>query len=177
MVINVFKPQCKALQHNHHKDTNNHLFYFLHKNFLFLFYRIEVGIWLIRVEYLVAVHYCYQVFGVGEVDDVVCVTREHDDRLYLVATYFIVQHFVCAFLAELDESVTCHNDKLFPFGIVPMLTFSDTRLGDIDAYLTTVEGVNQFCERSTRVNIHFQVEDSLVLGQIAKECAIQTLGK
>lgn len=54
------------------------------------FYFIKIGIWLIRVEYLVAVHYCQQVFGVGEVDDVVCVTREHDDRLYLVATNFIV---------------------------------------------------------------------------------------
>ena len=69
---------------------------------LFLFYWIEIGIWLIRVEYLVAVHYCYKVFGVGEVDDVVGVTGEHDDTLDFVATHFIVQHFVCAFLAELD---------------------------------------------------------------------------
>ena len=68
----------------------------------------------------------YQVFGVREVNDVVGVTWKHDDTLDFVATYFIVQHFVCAFLAELDESVTCNNDKLFPLGIVPMLTFSNT---------------------------------------------------
>ena len=58
MVINVFKPQCKALQHNHQKDTNNHLFHFLHKNFLFLFYWVEVGVRLIGVEDFVAIHHC-----------------------------------------------------------------------------------------------------------------------
>lgn len=49
------------------------------------------------------------------------VTEEHDDTLDFIATYFIVQHFICAFLTELDKSVTCYNDKLFPLGIVPVL--------------------------------------------------------
>lgn len=28
------------------------------------FYFIKIGIWFIRVEYLVAVHHCHQVFGI-----------------------------------------------------------------------------------------------------------------
>ena len=73
---------------------------------LFLFYRIEIGVGLIRVEYFVAIHYCYKVFGVGEVDDVVGVAREHDDTLDFVATHFIVQHFIGTLFTELDEAVT-----------------------------------------------------------------------
>ena len=58
-----------------------------------------------------------------------------------------------------------------------MLTFSDAWFGNIDAYLSTVESVYQLGERAAGVCVHLQVEDSLVLGQIAKECAIETLGK
>ena len=132
-----------------------------------LLYLIKIGIWFVGVEYLVAVHYCYQVFSVGEVDDVVGVTREHDDRLYFVTTYFIVQYFICAFLAKLDKSVTCNHNKLFPLGIVPMLTFSDAWFGNIYAYLSTVESVYQLGERAAGVYVHFQIEDSFFFGQVA----------
>ena len=30
------------------------------------------------------------------------------------------------------QTMTVNNDELFPFGVMPMLTFSDTRLGDVD---------------------------------------------
>ena len=94
---------------------------------LFLFYWIEIGVWLIGVEDFVAVHYCYKVFGVREVDDVVSVARKHDDTLDFITTHFIVQYFVGTLFTELDESVTANNDKLFPFSVVPMLTFGDAR--------------------------------------------------
>ena len=123
---------------------------------LFLFYRIKIGIWLIGVKDFVAIHYCYEVFGVGEVDDVVSVAREHDDRLYLVAADFIVEDFGSGvvLVAELDESVTADYDELFPLGVVPMLTFGDAGLGDVDAYLSAVEGVDQFCERTSIIDVH-----------------------
>ena len=66
-----------------------------------LFHGVEVGVGLGGVEDFVAVHHCYEVFGVGEVDDVVGVAGEHDDALDTVATYLIVEHFVGALLAEL----------------------------------------------------------------------------
>ena len=46
---------------------------------------VEVCVWSSGVEDLVAVHNCYEVLGVGEVDDVVGVAWEHDDGLDVVA--------------------------------------------------------------------------------------------
>lgn len=127
---------------------------------------VKVGIGAVRIEYLVAVHDGDEVFGIGEVDDVVGVTREHDDGLDFVTTHLVVEDFVGAFLAELDEAVARNDDKLFPLGVVPMLALGDTRLRDVDAHLSAVEGVDEFGERTTLVNIHLQVEDGLFLGKV-----------
>lgn len=127
---------------------------------------VKVGVGPVRIENLVAVHDGDEVFGVGEVDDVVGVAGEHDDGLDFVTTNFIVQHFVCAFLAELDEAVARDDDELFPLGVVPMLSLGDTWLRDVDAYLSAVEGVDEFGERTALVNIHLQVEDGLFLGKV-----------
>lgn len=94
------------------------------------------------------------------------VTREHDDGLDFVTTHLVVEDFVGAFLAELDEAVARDDDELFPLGVVPMLTFGDAGLGDVDAHLSTVEGVDEFGERAALVNIHFQIEDSFFLGKV-----------
>ena len=127
---------------------------------------VKVGVGPVRIEYLVAVHDGNEVFGVGEVDDVVGVAGEHDDGLDFVTTNFIVQHFVCAFLAELDEAVARDDVDLFPLGVVPMFTLGDTWLRDVDAYLSAVEGVNQFGERTAGIDVHLQVEDGLFLGKV-----------
>ena len=131
------------------------------------FYFIKISVWFVGVEDFVAVHYCYKVFGVGEVDDVVGVAWKHDYGLNLVATHLVVKHLVCAFLAELDKAVTANHDELLPLGVVPMLALGDAWLGDVDTHLTSVERVHQLGERTTVVHIHFQVENSLFLGQIA----------
>lgn len=138
---------------------------------------VKVGVGPVRIEYLVAVHDGNEVFGVGEVDDVVGVTGEHDDTLDFVTTHLVVEDFVRALLAELDEAVARDDDELFPLGVVPMLALGDTRLRDVDAHLSAVEGVDEFGERTTLVNIHLQVEDGLFFGQVAQEGAIETLGK
>ena len=94
------------------------------------------------------------------------VTGEHDDTLDFVTTHLVVEDFVGTFLAELDEAVARDDDELFPLGVVPMLALGDTWLGDVDAYLSAVEGVDKFGERTTLVNIHLQVEDGLFLGKV-----------
>ena len=45
---------------------------------ILLYYWIEVCVRTIRVEDLVAVHDCYEVLCVGEVDDFVCISWQHD---------------------------------------------------------------------------------------------------
>ena len=74
------------------------------------------------------------------------ISGKRDNGLYFVTTYLGDQHFVCTFLAELDEPMTADNNKLFPFGIVPMFTLSNTRFGDIYTYLTTVLSMYKFCK-------------------------------
>ena len=127
---------------------------------------VKVGVGPVRIEYLVAIHDGDEVFGVGEVDDVVGVAGEHNDTLDFVTTHLVVEDFVRALLAELDEAVARNDDKLFPLGVVPMLTLGDTRLRDVDAYLAAVEGVNQFGERTAGIDVHLQVEDGLFLGKV-----------
>ena len=105
------------------------------------------------------------------------VTGEHDDGLDFVTTHLVVEDFVGTFLAELDEAVARDDDELFPLGVMPMLSLGDAGFGDVDAYLSAVEGVDEFGERTTLVNIHLQVEDGLFFGQVAQEGAIETLGK
>ena len=94
------------------------------------------------------------------------VTREHDDTLDFVTTHLVVEDFVRALFAELDEAVARDDDELFPLGVVPMLSLGDTWLRDVDAYLSAVEGVDEFGERTALVNIHLQVEDGLFLGKV-----------
>lgn len=127
---------------------------------------VKVGVGPVRIEYLVAVHDGDEVFGVGEVDDVVGIAGKHDDGLDFVTTHLIVEDFVRALLAELDEAVARDDDELFPLGVVPMLSLGDTWLRDVDAYLSAVEGVDEFGERTALVNIHLQVEDGLFLGKV-----------
>ena len=97
-----------------------------------LFYWFEIGVWFVWVEDFVAVHYCDEVFCVREVDDVVGVTRKHVYCFDLVTRNLKVQHLIRAMLSLLNESVAAYYDEEFPLGIVPVLTFCDTRLADVD---------------------------------------------
>ena len=138
---------------------------------------ITKGIWSLWIEVLIAVHYCYEIFGIGEVDDIVGVTGEHDYTLNLLTRHFIFENLSIrvSFIAKLDESMTADYDKLLPFGVVPVLALSNSRFGDINTDLTTVEGVDEFGETTSIIDIHLEVEDGLVLREIAKVGAVETL--
>ena len=97
-----------------------------------LFYWFEIGVWFVWVEDFVAVHYCDEVFGVGEVDDVVGVAWKHVYCLDLITRNLEVEDFVRAYSALLDKSVTAYDDEELPLGIVPVLAFGDARLADVD---------------------------------------------
>ena len=105
------------------------------------------------------------------------IAGEHDDGLDFVTTHLIVEDFVRALLAELDEAVARDDDELFPLGVMPMLSLGDTGLGDVDAHLSAVEGVDKFGERAAGIDVHLQVEDSFFFGQVAQEGATETLCK
>ena len=80
-------------------------------------------------------------------------------------------------IALLDESVTFDDDELLPFGVVPMLTFGDAWLADVDGDLTCVEGVHQLCEAATLIDVHLEREGGLLVGEIAEVGAVELLGE
>ena len=107
-----------------------------------LFYGFEVCVWLVRIKDLVAVHDCDQILCLTEVDDVMGVSGQHVDALDVVATNLKLYHLVCTQFALLDKAMTGHNNEEFPFCVVPVLTFGDARLADVDAHLTAIQSVN-----------------------------------
>lgn len=74
---------------------------------LFFYDWVEVSIRAIGVEDFIAVHDGHEVFGFAQVDDVVGVAREHDDRLYLISAHLIVENLGIrvGFIAKLDQSM------------------------------------------------------------------------
>ena len=87
------------------------------------------------VKHFVTVHYCDEVFGVGEVDDVVGVAGEHVDALDVVASDFELDDFAFGVVevALLNEAVVRDHNEELPLGVVPMLAFGDTGVADEDA--------------------------------------------
>ena len=144
---------------------------------LFAYYGIEEGVRSLRVENLVAVHDRDKILSLREVDDVVRISGQHDDALNLVARDFELDNLIRTLFPLLDQAVAGNNDELLPFGVVPVLTFGDTRFADIDAYLSAVERVDQLGEGAAVVAVHLQVKNGLVLWKVAQIGAVEPLGK
>ena len=123
---------------------------------------------MLWVEHLVAVHDGDEVFGFREIDNVMGIAWEHVDSLDVVATHFEVEDFVTADAAHLNEAMTFDDNKLFPFRMMPMLPFGNAWLTDVDADLTGMCGVDEFCEGTSCIDIHFQWEGYLIFGKVAK---------
>lgn len=129
------------------------------------------------VKLFVCPHDRHEVFGIGQIDDVMRVSGKHMDCLDVVARDLEFDYFVRTDLAFLDQSVTGNDDEKFPFAVMPMLAFGDTRLGDVDAELSAVRGFEQFRERAARIAIHLQREDGFFFRQIRKIGRIELLGE
>ena len=61
--------------------------------------------------------------------------------------------------------MSMNHDKLFPFAVVPMLTFGDAGFADVDAYLTAVFGVDKLGEGAAVVTVHFHGNLNLSVGK------------
>ena len=74
------------------------------------------------------------------------VAWQHVNCFYLVSADFKVQHLVASDSTLLDEAMAANNDEELPFCVVPVLSFCDAWLADVDAYLTTVQCMYEFSE-------------------------------
>ena len=140
---------------------------------------IKKRIWPIRIKDFVAIHDGDEVLGVGEVDDVVGIAREHDDALNLVSIYFIFKNLCIRVIlvTKLNKSVTADYYELLPLGVMPMLSFCDSWFGDVYADLTAIQGMNEFCETASVVDVHLEVEDGFLLWEIREISTVESLCK
>ena len=88
---------------------------------------------LLRIEHLIASHDRHQILCVRKIDDVVRPAWDHVNCFDLIPAYFEFNHLSGVNITLLNQAVTVNDNKLLPFGVVPMLTFGDAGFGDIDA--------------------------------------------
>ena len=146
---------------------------------MILIYWIKESVRLIGIEDFIAVHHGHEVFCIGEVDDIMGVAREHVHGLDVVAIDFPLQHlpFRVIKVALLYEAVALDHDELLELRIMPVLPLGDARLGDIDAHLTGIMGMHQFCETTAVVHVHLEREGGLLIREIREIRGVQFLGK
>ena len=144
-----------------------------------LLYFFEEGVGALRVEDFVAVHDGHEVFGVGEVDDVVGVAGEHVDGLDVVAVDLPFEDLALGIIeaALLDEAVALDHDELLELGVVPVLALGDAGLGDVDAHLAGRVGVDELGEGAALIDVHLEREGGLLVGQVAEVGAVELLGE
>ena len=128
---------------------------------------------MVRVKGLVCPHDCYQVLGIGQVNDVVRVAGEHVYGLDFVAAHFEFDHFVGADLAFLNQGASAHHDKEFPLGVVPVFALGDSRLGHVHAELAAVHRLQEFGKAAASIHVHLEREAHLFLGQVAQVSRIE----
>ena len=64
------------------------------------------------------------------------VTRGDIDYRYLIAADVIFDNIGLIWLSESYNTSTLNDDELFVLGIMPMVTFGDTGLGNVNRKLT-----------------------------------------
>lgn len=142
-------------------------------------YWIKESIRVRRIKDLIAIHHSDQILGVGEVDDVVRIAREHVDALDIVACDFEFDNLPLGIVkvALLDKAMTSNHNKELPLGVMPVLPLGDARLRDVDAHLAAIQGMHQLGERASLVHIHLQREGDLLLGKIREISGVKFLGE
>jgi len=140
---------------------------------------IEERIGSLGIEHFVAIHHGHQVFGLGQVNDVVRIAGEHVHGSYIITAYFPLQHTALGVVEVtlLDKTVALHHNELLELGVVPVLALGDAGLGDVDAHLAGIEGVDQLGKGAAVVHIHLEGEGHFLLGQVAEVGAVELLGK
>ena len=107
------------------------------------------------------------------------VAGEHVDGLNVVAVDFPFEDFAFGVVEVtlLNEAMTFDDNELLELCVMPVLTFGDAGLTDVDADLACVEGVYQLGEATAVIDVHLQREGGLLVGKVAEIGAVELLGK
>ena len=142
-------------------------------------YWIKESIRVRRIKDLIAIHHRDQILSIGEVNDVMRISRQHVDALDVVTSDFKFDNlpFGVVKVALLNQAVATDHDEELPLGVVPMLALGDARLADVDGDLPAVEGMHQFGKGASLVDVHLQREGHFFLREVAQVSAVKLFGK
>ncbi len=90
------------------------------------------------IKHLVACHHRHQIFRLRQINNVVCPSGDHVDRFDLLSRNLELNHLSSVSVPLLDQAMAGNDDKQLPLGVVPVLSFGDARLADVDRYLAAV---------------------------------------
>src|SRR5690554_6907788 len=99
--------------------------------------RQEKGIGILRIKNLIHPHHRNHI-RVAQILNVMSIPDWNIDHLKLIARYIILINLLLVNLAEADNTPAAHNQKLLILGMMPVLTFGNAWLGNINRNLTTI---------------------------------------
>ena len=114
-----------------------------------------------------------EIFGLGEVDDVVRVAGEHLNSGDFFTGHLKFDDFAAADSALLNQTVTGNDDENFRLGVVPVLAADNAGAGDVDGDLSCVLRLQQFRENAAVIDMHVQMAGDALLRQIGQIGGIQ----
>ena len=119
-----------------------------------------------RVEELVRPHERDEVLGIRQIDDIMRPAGDHVDGFDLVAADLKADFLVRVDIAFFNQRATADDDEELPFTVMPVLTFRNTGLTDINRKLTTVSSFQKLSEATSVITVHLQIKDSLLRRKI-----------
>lgn len=139
-------------------------------------------IWTVCIKYFITIHYRNQILSIAQINDIVGIARKHYYTLNLVSSDFVfddsvLRRRVGIFRTHLYLSVPTDNDEQLPLGVVPMLAFSDSGFGDVNADLSAVKSVDEFGEGAAGIDVHLEVVDGFLLGEVTQIGAEETFSE
>ena len=108
---------------------------------------------MLRIKNLIHPHHRNHI-SVAQILYVMSIPNWNINHLKLIARYKELINLLLVNLAEADNTLAAHNKKLLILLVMPMLTFSYTRLRYINRYLSTIGRLQELRKRTPLIHIH-----------------------
>src|SRR5690554_4967622 len=115
--------------------------------------RQEKGIRMLRIKNLIHPHHRNHI-RVAQILNVVSISHRDINHLKLITRYKVFINLLLVNLTEADYTLATHNKKLLILGVMPVLTFSNAGLRNINRNLTTIGRLQKLGKRTPLIYIH-----------------------
>lgn len=121
---------------------------------LFLYY-LKESIRPFRIKDFIAGHNRNQIFGMGQINNIMSPSGNHVDSFDPISTYLKFHSLSGIDIPLLDQAMSMHYNKLFPLGIMLVLALGDSRFTDINGNLAAILSMYQLSKRTSVITVHF----------------------